>query len=101
MRLEQLKAEFDQLLPACVVECARGRWGLFGQNEHEPDAKWLRWPDADRVRKLALEIQSIGREFGQPDSICERFLELCSERGPNVPGEPKLAAALQRSIGEG
>jgi hypothetical protein len=58
----------------------------------------MRWPEAERLKELALDIQSIRREFGQVSQTGERFLELCSQRGPNVPGEPKLAAIFLREI---
>jgi hypothetical protein len=89
-RPSALEGEFNRLLPACLQECAQGRWGLFGQNDDLPAAKWLHWPEAERLKELALEIQSIRRESGQGNQICERFLELCSWRGPNIPGEPKI-----------
>jgi len=94
-RLTEATAEFNALLPRCLRECAAGRWGLFGQNDYlDPDQRYCPWPEARRLRTIALEIRSAGIDFGQTQIACERFLQLCSLRGPNVPGEPKLAAAL-------
>lgn len=80
------------LLRACLDESSRGRWGLFGQNDHiDAGHGYWRWEEADRLKNLAAEIHAIRIEFGQPNSVCERFLHLCSLRGANVAGEPKLA----------
>jgi hypothetical protein len=93
-RLEALVEEFKPLLVSCLKECANGRWGLFKQNRQSEAARGLLWTEADRLRDLAEEIQAIRAEFGQPDLICERFLNCCSERGENLPGEPKRAQRL-------
>jgi hypothetical protein len=94
-KLAELESEFDSLLLPCLRECARGRWGLFGQNDHvDPEGRYWQWPEARRLRDLAQEIKLIQLEFGQGDTLSERFLHLCSLRGSNVPGEPKLAAEL-------
>jgi len=93
--LRESKAEFRALLFDCLRQCAAGRWGLFGQNElADPEERYLSWPEAKRLRTVALEIHSALSEFGESDPVCERFLQLCSARGPNVPGEPKLAASF-------
>jgi hypothetical protein len=98
-RLVQLENEFLSLLLSCLRECAQGRWGLFGQNDHaDPEGRYWRWPEAKRLRNLAEEITSLQSEFGQTNERCERFLQLCSLRGPNVPGEPKLAADFLASL---
>ena len=48
--------------------------------------------EAKRLKSLAQEIRSLRIEFGQTKEHCERFIQICSLRGPNVPGELKLAA---------
>src|ERR1700676_3884088 len=94
-RLSEIDEEFLTLLRSCLRECAQGRYGLFGQNDHvDPDGRYWAWPDAKRVKNLAQEIKTLRHGFGQPNEVCERFIQLCSQRGPNVPGEPKLAAAF-------
>jgi hypothetical protein len=47
---------------------------------------------------MAHDIGATRAEFGGHNLLCERFLELCSLGGPNVPGEPKLAAMLLAEI---
>jgi hypothetical protein len=74
---------------------------LFGQNDHaDPEGRYWGWPEAKRLKDLAQEIKFIRQEFGQADGSCERFLQLCSQRGSNVPGEPKLAAEFLAAIGQ-
>jgi len=98
-KLVELEVEFKSLLLACLRECAQGRYGLFGQNDHVDVArKYLNWPQADRLKELAHEIKSFRLDFGQPNQTCERYLQLCSLRGANVPGEPKLAIAFLNDI---
>ena len=98
-RLDQLESEFTTLLLPVLKECAAGRWGLFGQNDSlDQPNKYFWWTDAQQVKELAREIHALCEEFGQPNPLVERYLHLCSLRGANVPGEPKLARALLDEI---
>ena len=46
-RLSEIEEEFLTLLRSCLRECAQGRWGLFGQNDHlDLDGRYWGWPDA-------------------------------------------------------
>lgn len=99
MRLNEIEGEFLRLLLSCLRECAQGRYGLFGQNDHlDPTGRYWGWPEAKRLKTLAHEIKSLRLEFGQTEEHCERFIQLCSLRGPNVPGEPKLAAEFLAAL---
>jgi hypothetical protein len=97
-RLDDLEIEFRPLLVSCLENCANGRWGLFGQNDGPQTARYLHWNDADRLKEISLEIRALRLAFGQPNLLVERFLNYCSLRGPNVPGEPKLARAFLDEI---
>ena len=91
-RLKELEDELRPLLLLCLDQCASGRWGLFGHNDHIPEAgRYLKWPEADRLKGMVEEIRALRLEFGMPNELCERFAYYHSLRGPNVPGEPKLA----------
>jgi hypothetical protein len=90
--------EFEALLLTCLYECAAGRWGLFRQNRHPEAARWLRWPEAERLREQALEIRRTRQQEGSNTCACELFLGACDLSGPNVPGEPKLAARLLAAL---
>jgi hypothetical protein len=39
-RLQRLESEFRLLLPPVLKQCAAGRWGLFGQNEHLKESRY-------------------------------------------------------------
>jgi hypothetical protein len=93
-KLESAESEFMELLLPCLRECVTGRWGLFRQKYSADEVRWLRWPDADRLNSLALNIKALGEEVGRHNPVCARFLHVCSIHGPNDEGEPKWAAAL-------
>ena len=98
-RLTALESDFEPLVIRCLKECANGRWGLFGQNQQPESASALYWPEAEQLRKLAGEIRELRAKFGQPNAVCERFLNCCSERGSNLLGEPKRARKFLESMG--
>ena len=100
-RLEGLEAEFRSLLPGVLRQCADGRWGLFGQNDHPDGSKYLFWAEAEQLKSMAREIRSIGLEFGESNPQVERFLHYCSLRGANIPGEPKIAQSLLDEVESG
>ena len=97
-RLAELESEFRALLVSCLEECAAGRWGLLGQKDGVPGADDLPWEDGERLKEMAVKIQVMRLEFGQPSVIVERFFYYRSLRGCNVPGEPKLARAFLDEI---
>ena len=101
-QLEMLDTAFREQLLACLEECARGRWGLFGANDHIAEAaKYLAWPEADRLRELAISIQAILAQSGERNALCDEFLDLCSIHGENDPGEPRLARTFLARIERG
>ena len=94
-RLEAMEQEFATLLLPCLSECARGRYGLFGQNALvDPEDRYWTWPEAKHLRELAAEIRIERSTFGDANPLVERFLSLCGAGMPDVEGEPKLAARL-------
>ena len=100
-RLDELESDFRPLLIACLRECHNGRWGLFSQNDSTDGARYLDWEDGANLKEIAGQIRALRGEFGQPNPLVERFLHYCSLRGPNVPGEPKLAKAFLDEIEKG
>lgn len=90
-RLDALERKFKPLLIACLNACSEGRWGLFGQNDSPESGKFRGWPEAEELKQMAEEIQSIRQQFGESNRLCEKFLEYCSMRGANIKGESKLA----------
>lgn len=91
----------DQLL-ACLEECARGRRGLFSDLELlSDDGGGQAWPEAARLRDLAFALQAISHQSGEPNALCDEFLDLCSIHGESHPGEPRLARGFLGRIERG
>jgi hypothetical protein len=99
-QLDPLVQAFRDQLIACLEECAAGRRGLFSDYEQlsEEIAPTLGWPEAARLRELAMSLQVILAQSEEQDALIEQFLDLCSIHGENDPGEPKLARAFLEKI---
>jgi hypothetical protein len=102
IQLEILAQAFCGQLMACLDECARGRKGLFSEYEHlggeEEDCSW---PEATRLRELALALQAVLAQQEERNALCDEFLDLCSIHGESNPGERKLARAFLERIERG
>jgi hypothetical protein len=100
-RLNAKESEFRILLPQCLTECAKGRWGLFGQNAlADPEDRYWTWPEAKHLRELASDIRLERSYAGEVNRLAERFLELCGAGKSNSEGEPKLALRLLEEMQE-
>jgi hypothetical protein len=100
-QLEMLAQVFRDQLLACLEECARGRKGLFSESLQLGDAEEGGWPEAARLRELALALQGIFAQSEEPSPLCDEFLDLCSIHGESNPGERKLARAFLDRIEKG
>jgi hypothetical protein len=101
-QLEMLSQAFCEQLMACLDECARGRRGLFSDVELLGDeGEGSAWPEAVRLRELALALQSVLAQQEERNALCDEFLDLCSIHGESNPGERKLARALLERIERG
>jgi hypothetical protein len=101
-QLEMLASAFREQLLACLEECARGRKGLFSDLELLSDeAGDCGWPEAARLRQLALALQGVFAQQEELNPLCDEFLDLCSIHGESNPGERKLARAFLDRIGRG
>jgi hypothetical protein len=101
-QLEMLADAFREQLLACLEECARGRRGLFSElQQRSGDQEDQAWPEAARLRELALALQGIFAQFERQNALCDEFLDLCSIHGESDPGERKLARAFLGRIGKG
>jgi hypothetical protein len=89
----------EQLL-ACLDECARGRRGLFSEYVSEDDEE-SGWPEAARLRELAVALQNVLAQQEQRNALCDEFLDLCTIHGESHPGERKLARAFLERIERG
>jgi hypothetical protein len=100
-QMEALEQAFCEQLMACLDECARGRRGLFSSVELLEDGDESEWPEAERLRELALAMQGVLAQLEDRNALCDEFLDLCSMHGESHPGERKLARAFLERIERG
>jgi len=100
-QLESLAQVFCEQLMACLDECARGRKGLFSDVELLTEDETSAWPEAARLRELALALQSVFAQQEDRNALCDEFLDLCSIHGESHPGERKLARTFLDRIERG
>jgi hypothetical protein len=91
---------FREQLTACLEECAQGRKGLFLDLE-ESSASEERWPEAAKLRELALALQAAFAQGERRCALCDEFLDLCTMHGESDPGERRLARALLERMERG
>jgi hypothetical protein len=99
--LEALASAFTGQLLACLDECARGRKGLFSDVALLSEDEDRAWPEAVRLRELAVALQGVLAQQEQRNALCDEFLDLCSIHGESNPGERKLARAFLERIERG
>ena len=99
--LETLAKVFCDQLIACLEECARGRKGLFSDVVLLVDEDKGGWPEAARLRELALALQGIFAQQEERNALCDEFLDLCSMHGESHPGERRLARSFLERIERG
>ena len=100
-QLEMLAQVFCEQLMACLDECARGRRGLFSDVELLGEDESSAWPEAVRLRELALAMQGLLAQQEERNALCDEFLDLCSIHGESNPGERKLARTFLERIERG
>ena len=101
-QLDALSQVFSEQLQACLEECAHGRRGLFSDLQLTGDEEQDRtWPEAARLRELALALQSLFAQQEQRNALCDEFLDLCSMHGESHPGEARLARMFLARIESG
>lgn len=98
-QLQTLASVFSEQLQACLEECARGRRGLFSENLSDEDEG--AWPEAERLRELAIALQPIFAQQDERNALCDEFLDLCTIHGESHPGERRLARTFLDRIERG
>jgi hypothetical protein len=97
--LDPLSRVFSEQLMACLDECARGRKGLFAEVVGDDEAS--SWPEAARLRELAVALQGVFGQQEQRNALCDEFLDLCTIHGESHPGERRLARTFLERIERG
>ena len=95
--LKEITAAFSTQLSACLEEAMRGRKGLFGEDVNEEES----WPEAVRLRELAMALQSVYAQDEERCPLADEYLDLCTMHGEYHPGERKLARAFLDRIEHG
>ena len=97
-QLGVLAQAFCEQLMACLDACARGRRGLFSDVALLSEDEDCAWPEAARLRELAVALQGVLAQQEVRNALCDEFLDLCSMHGESHPGERKLARAFLERI---
>lgn len=98
-QFDALSRVFSDQLQVCLEECAHGRRGLFSDVALVEDDETDRdWPEAARLRELALALQNVFAQQEQRNALCDEFLDLCSMHGESHPGEARLARVFLARI---
>lgn len=101
-QLQALSKAFSEQLQACLEECAHGRAGLFSDLVLTGEEEGGRaWPEAARLRELAVALQNVFAQQGERNALCDEFLDLCTMHGESHPGEARLARMFLARIERG
>jgi hypothetical protein len=95
-----LSRVFSEQLLTLLDACARGRHGLFSDPIDLDDGE-KSWPEAARLRELAVALQNLLAQQGENNALCDEFLDLCSMHGESHPGERRLARMFLERIERG
>jgi len=98
-QLEALEADYEELLLAALGECARGKWGLFGQNDgvvakmNPRERRRHQHSDVRELLDLGTEIEALRQRLGiaEPFDLHRRLMVARSATDVHTVGEPKLA----------
>lgn len=96
---DSLSRAFSEQLMACLDACARGRHGLFSEPIGADQES--SWPEAERLRELAIALQAVLAQQGERNALCDEFLDLCTMHGEEHPGERRLARMFLERIERG
>jgi len=98
-QLEGLEREYRSVLRSALTDCAAGRWGLFGQNDHTGSNSSP--PELAELRELARMIDRARVRMGEPQfELHEQFEASRGRAEPNDPGEPKQAEVWLRRLAD-
>ncbi|MEI9933088.1 MAG: hypothetical protein WDM89_21785 [Rhizomicrobium sp.] len=97
--IASLELEFRTKLIAALRNCAKGKWGLFGQNNYLIEDHSS---EAEELLEIGSSIEDLRRKAGMPErfSLYERFLSKRGRKGENALGEPRLAVEWLNELSE-
>src|ERR1017187_6541542 len=104
-QLRILEEQFSNDLIVALRECAAGKWGIFGQNDHlasdSPLLASAYTATGEKLIEQGKEITEMRHELGyaEPFFLFERYRHYREMRSANLPGEPKLAAQFLAELG--
>lgn len=95
-----MEADYRAALIGALGECAAGRPGLFGHNEHVRQGLRARPPVVNELRQLGEEIDRLRRRFGLgPFALAAEFEAARGRPAPEAPGEAKQAIDWLKRLG--
>jgi len=88
--IASLESEFRSKLVAALRDCANGRWGLFGQNDHVRKANSR---EAEELLTIGASIEELRRKVGNSETfeLHHAFQAKRGWKGENALGESRLA----------
>ncbi len=90
-QLKGLEREYQSVLEKALADCADGRWGLFGHNEHLQSPPPAELSDLDALAQAVNRLRARMGEASFP--LHEEFQAARGRADANAPGEPKQARA--------
>jgi hypothetical protein len=89
-----MEADYRRILRAALRECAEGKPGLFGRNEHIRQGLKARPPVVNELLLLGEEIDRLRKRFGlKPFKLAGEFQAARGKAAPDAPSEPRQAHA--------
>ena len=87
--IASLESEFRTKVVTALRNCAGGRWGLFGQNDHLIK---VHSPEAEELLEIGSSIEDLRRKAGMLEtfSLYESFLSKRGRKGKNALGDRGL-----------
>lgn len=91
LQLADLEREYRIVFEKALIECASGRWGLFGHNEHLGASPPV---ELGELHTLAQALNRLRSQLGEaPFPLHQEFEAARGRVDANAPGEPKQAQA--------
>jgi len=95
-RMERVNAALDLLEDSEEEPSAPG----LPDGDMAPRSRERGWAEADHLRELAVEVVALREMVGdtEPWLPLDAYLRTCRIKGPNAPGEPRLAMLLMQEL---